>query len=338
MRLLQEIEIAGQRGHRRESAAKNLAQAEWSVTDAERLLRLEVTQVFYDLLATQEKIAVQRQLVATQEELLQAGLERFARGDISVLELDTLRLDRDRVRKDLLSRENERVLIEQRFRLLLGLGDGGSVVAAGLLLDLVVTQSERRGLLSLEALEACALESRPDLKATQSALETREAELRLAQARRIPNIAVGPLYKLDNEDQVIGGTITIPLPFYNRNQGEITAALANLDVARTESTARKLTVRQEVASAYARVRLTEEKFAPYGRTYLDNLTQSSVFTRKAYEAGEITIFEFSVAQDRIVQARSSYVDAILTYLQATAELDARVASCPAETRPEQSRP
>jgi cobalt-zinc-cadmium efflux system outer membrane protein len=179
---------------------------------------------------------------------------------------------------------------------------------------------------------------RPDLKAAHLILEGREAELRLAQARRIPNIAVGPLYKLDNEDQIIGGTITIPLPLFNRNQGEITTALANLEIARTELVARSLAVRQEVAAAYTRARLAEERLAPYEKTYLDNLTQSAAFTRKAYEAGEINIIEFSVAQDRLVQARSLYVDAILANLQIVAELEARAASCPTQTRPDKDRP
>ncbi|MBI3303362.1 MAG: TolC family protein [Deltaproteobacteria bacterium] len=327
VRLLQEIEIAGQRGYRREAAAKNLAQAEWSVADAERLLRLEVTQAFYDLLALQEKIAAQRQVLATQEALLQAGLTRFDRGDISVLELDTLRLDRDRAQNDLMSRENEKVLAETRLRLLLGLAEPTPLTASGALSAPAIDQGKDR-LLPLETLETCAFAQRPDLKVARLALETREAELRLAQARRIPNIALGPLYRLDNEDQVIGGTLVVPLPFFNRNQQEIATALANLGVSRTELAARERTIRQEVHAAYTRVQLAERRLAPYGKSYLDNLGQSAAFAQKAYEAGEITIFEFSVVLDRLVQTRFRYLDAVLAYLQATVELDARLSfSC-----------
>jgi outer membrane protein, heavy metal efflux system len=46
LNLMQELEIAGQRGHRYEAAEKNLAQANLSVEDAERLLRLEVTRAY----------------------------------------------------------------------------------------------------------------------------------------------------------------------------------------------------------------------------------------------------------------------------------------------------
>ena len=57
LHLMQELEIAGQRGHRYEAAEKNLAQANLSVEDAERLLRLEVTRAYYNLLAVQQAIA-----------------------------------------------------------------------------------------------------------------------------------------------------------------------------------------------------------------------------------------------------------------------------------------
>lgn len=266
--------------------------------------------------------AAQRQVLSTQDALLRAGRERFERGDISVLELDTLRLDRDRAQSDLLSREGEKVSTETQLRVLLGLAEEVPVVAVGNLLAPSLAQAERDKLPLREDLVTCALERRPDLQATHLNLEVREAELRLAQVRRIPNISLGPLYKLDNEDQVVGGAIAVPLPLFNRNEQEIATALANLAIARTELEARKRAVRQEIAAAHARVRLAEERIAPYGTVYVDNLQQSTTFTRKAYESGEMSIFEFSVTQDRLAQTRFRYLDAVLAYLQAAAELRA----------------
>jgi outer membrane protein TolC len=165
-------------------------------------------------------------------------------------------------------------------------------------------------------------------------LESREAELRLAQARRIPNIFVGPLYRLDNEDQVIGGSINIPLPPFNRNPEEIATAAANRDVAHTELQARRLATAQEVASAYARVTVAVAQLASYEPAYVDELARSRAFARKAYETGELNIFEFSATQDRVAQAHLLYLEAILAYVHARAELDARLAfgcSEPAES-------
>jgi len=324
VRLLQEIEIAGQRDHRREAAAKNLTQAEWEVADAERLLRLEVTRAFYDLLVLQEKIEVQRQVLSTQEALFQAGSTRFAREDISVLDVDTLRLDRDRAQSDLLSQEEEQVSKEQQMRLLLGMGEEAPLAVSGDLLGLSPEAGKTEQISPLAALEACAVAQRPDVKVARLSQETREAELRLAQARSVPNISVGPLYKLDNEDQVIGGAIVVPLPFFHRNQQELTTALTNREMSRTALTVRERTVKQEVAGAVARLRLATQRLAPYGKSSLDNITRSVELTQKAYEAGEITIFELSVALERLVQTRFRSLDALLRYLHARADLESRL--------------
>ena len=153
-------------------------------------------------------------------------------------------------------------------------------------------------------LQACALASRADLQAAQLAVEVREAELRLAQARRIPNISLGPRYKRDNNQNVVGGEIAIPLPFFNRNQEEITTALANQNISKTELEGRTLAVKQQIDSTYARLLLANETLGAYGNEYLGDLEKMLGLTRKAYESGEMTIFEFSVTRDRFTQARA----------------------------------
>ncbi len=323
--LLQEVEIAGQRRHRRQAAATNMAYAERVIADAERLLQLEVMRAFYELLAAQERIQAQQHIVQTREALLRVGRERFAREDISVLERDTLQLDTDHARTRLLSREQEHVLAEKRLLLLLGPGVENLLVAVGDLFSIPAQYSLPDPLPSRQELTACALEHRPDYQAVRLKVATREAELRLARANRIPNISLGPMYKLDDEDQVVGGALTIPLPLFNRNTHEITAAMANVEIARQELQARTIAVRHEVVAASARLQLAEQQRAVYGENYLDKLTQSEDFMHQAYAAGEVSIFEFSVALERLTQARSRGLDAALTALQASAELAAQLA-------------
>jgi cobalt-zinc-cadmium efflux system outer membrane protein len=324
LNLLQELEIAGQRGHRYEAAEKNLAQANLSVEDAERLLRLEVTRVFYNLLAVQQVIVDLKEVLATQETLLQAGQKRFEREDISILELNTLRLDRDQVRNELANKIRERVSVEKQLRLLLGFQEDRPLVAAGNLMDLLPTNS---AVPDRQNLQACVLATRPDLKAAKLTVEVREAELRLAQARRIPNISVGPRYKRDNNENLFGGEVAIPLPLFNRNQEEVATAFANRNVSKAELEGRLLAAKQEVDSAYTKVALGKERIEAYGKTYLGELEKMLALTRKAYERGEMTIFEFSITRDRFTQARFRSLDAALAYLEATAELETQAPGC-----------
>ena len=323
--LVQEFEIGGQRGYRSEAAAKNLVQAQFAITDAERLLRLEVTQAFYNLLALQQSLADLREVLATQEILLQTAEKRFAREDITVLELSTLRLDRDQVRNDLAGKMRERAMVENELRRLLGLDRDGALVAAGSLSSFLTRQS---GIVpDRQKVQACSLANRADLNAAKLAVEVRDAELRLAQARRIPNISLGPRYKRDSNQNVVGGEIGIPLPFYNRNQEEIATALANQNISKTELEGRTLSVKQQLEATYTKLALAIERMETYGRNYLGDLEKMLALSRKAYESGEMSIFEFSVARDRLTQARSRTLEAALAYMQALAELESHAPGC-----------
>ena len=323
--LLQEVEIAGQPGHRRQAAASHLSHTEWRIADAERLLRLEVMHVFYELMAVQERIQAHQDSLETRRALFQVGRERYAQEDISVLELDTLRLDTDEARTRLLASEQERVRAEKRLRLLLGLEGEKSLVAVGDLMKVSRLEALPDPLPSQAELTACALEHRPDYHAARLKVETREAELRLARANRMPNISLGPMYKLDNEDQVVGGALTIPLPLFNRNTHAITAAVAEVEMARQELKSRMLAVRHEVAAAYAHLELARQHRAAYETDHFDTLAQTGDFTRRAYEADEVSIFELSVALERLTQSRSRAVNTAVTVLQAQATLAARLA-------------
>jgi cobalt-zinc-cadmium efflux system outer membrane protein len=327
LNLLQELEIAGQRGYRYEAATKNLAQAQLSIEDAERLLRLEVTRVFYELLALQQTIADLNEVLAAQENLLEAGQKRFAGEDISILELNTLQLDRDQVRNELANKTRERVSMEKQLRLLLGFQEDSPLVAAGTLTDVL---SNPRGVVpDKQSLQACVSTNRPDLKAAKLIVEVREAELRLAQARRTPNIFLGPRYKRDTvaSEHLVGGEISIPIPFFNRNQEEVATALANRNVSKAELESRLLAAKQEVDSTYTKLALAKERIDVYGKIYLQDLDNMLVLSRKAYESGEMTIFEFSMTRDRFTQARGRALNAALVYLQTLAELEARAPGC-----------
>jgi cobalt-zinc-cadmium efflux system outer membrane protein len=325
LNLLQEFEIAGQRAYRNEAAAKNLAQAQLAVADAERLLGLEVTQAYYQLLAVQQLITGLNEVLTVQENLLDSGQKRFAREDISLLELNTLRLDRDQVRNELANKMRERVLIEKQLRQLTALQENGSLRVSGDLLDLLAKTS--RTLPDRQTVLACVMASRPDMKAAKLAVEVREAELRLAQARRIPNIAIGPRYKRDSNETLFGGEIAIPLPLFNRNQEEVATALANQNVSRAELEGRLLAAKQDIDAPYSKLAVAKETVASYGTSYLDELEKMLALTRKAYESGEMTIFEFSVTRDRFAQARARSLDAALAYIRAIAELEAQAPGC-----------
>jgi outer membrane protein, heavy metal efflux system len=193
-------------------------------------------------------------------------------------------------------------------------------VAAGNLTD--VSLNTRGVVPDKQNLQACASTNRPNLKAAKLIVEVHEAELRLAQARRIPNISLGPRCKRNTvaNEHLVGGEISIPIPFFNRNQEEVASALANRNVSKTELESRLLTAKQEVDSTYTKLVLAKERIDVYGKIYLRDLEKMLALSRKAYKSGEMTIFEFSMTRNRFTQARGQALDAALVYLQTLARI------------------
>ena len=73
--------------------------------------------------------------------------------------------------------------------------------------------------------------------------------------------------------------------------------------------------------------MAQETVDSYGKTYSEEIEKLVALTRKAYESGEMTIFEFSVRRDRFTQARARSLDAALAFIQALVELAAQAPGC-----------
>jgi len=332
LRLLQEIELSGQRHHRTEAAENYLEAAEWRFTETQRQLRLRVAHLFYDLLTLQEKIKIQKQRLAVHEDLFNAGQLRFQQEDISVLEIDTLRFDREQVRHDLLQTKAKKLVIEKALSSSIGLNEGAAFVVTGSLSTILAAQGMEISSPLVE-IETCALKHRPDLKAIQASLEGDNGAFQLALSQKVPNLSFGPLFKSDNQDTVIGASLIIPLPFFNRNQQEVTESRVNLDVKKIALDTKKREIRREVAATYRRLKLTRDRFDYYGKDYLARLKERMALPQKAYRAGEISIFEFSVAQGRLVDAQLRYFDILQTLLKESEDLNSQMGACdPTNTR------
>lgn len=90
---------------------------------------------------------------------------------------------------------------------------------------------------------------------------------------------------------------------------------------RHEAAAKNLIQAQVSVADADKLALAQQRIEDYGKSYLGDIEKMLGLTRKAYESGELSILEFSIARDRFAQARSRSFDAALAYLLATAEIE-----------------
>ena len=96
------------------------------------------------------------------------------------------------------------------------------------------------GVPSLEELNR-RLENNPELARWTTELEQRRAALKLEKSRAIPDLTAGLGYRRlsGSDDNALVGGISIPLPLFNRNQGNIREAEYRLARAGEEATRRR---------------------------------------------------------------------------------------------------
>jgi cobalt-zinc-cadmium efflux system outer membrane protein len=145
----------------------------------------------------------------------------------------------------------------------LGAAVGRPHLAAETLKDsLALSVRDRERVKTLEVIVAQS----PELMAAQAGIRRAEAALARAHAEPIPNVTIeaGTQYDYGTRDQIASIGISLPLPIYNRNEGNIVAAQSDLSRARREVDRVKLSLADRFASAYANYQKALQQVERYG--------------------------------------------------------------------------
>ncbi len=311
--LTQEFEIAGQPAYRREAAERNLEKVRFEVSDFARTLRFRVTENFLKLLNIKAKITQGERIIDLRTRLRDASKRRLELGDIPEVQHLLAEFELNRTESDLISlrREREETLLSLRQNLALEPESGVEILG-----DLNFTAQT----LSAAELVKAALERRPDLAALEREKRVAEAEESLNRAERIPNVKFGIFWERDDRDNIVGGKLSIPLPFFDRKQGEIREAQARKSQANINYLNSRQTIERSVQSAYQKFKLSEREISLYPAEARKRFDNSLELYLKAYQERLIDLPDLIVFQNQVVEARQKYIDSLTNYNLALAEL------------------
>ena len=312
--LTQELEIGGQPTYRREAAQRNFEKVKFEVGDFERLLRFRVTELFLRILSTRTKIQQAQQVVDLRNRLYEAAKTRLAAGDIPEVQLTSAEFELNRAKSDLIGLQRGYEELLYRLRTELFIEDDRDIELTGGLARVPALR------LSASEMLKTALEKRPDLAALERELKTAEAEERLTRAERIPNIRVGPFFERDDKDNIFGGRISIPLPVFDRKQGELREALARKTRANINYLNLRQSIEKSVRSAYSRFALSEKELSLYPDETLKRFDDSLELYQKAYQERQIDLPELILFLNQVIEARLKFLDTLTNYNLSLAEL------------------
>jgi cobalt-zinc-cadmium efflux system outer membrane protein len=162
------------------------------------------------------------------------------------------------------------------------------------------------------------------LKQAGVEVERNRLALERARAQVAPNVTVGGGFTQDRVDQTAGGTVSVEtaLPLWDRNQGNIRTAEANLVRAQAALSSTTLRLRRETAAAFADYEAGRQQLERLAAQVLPRLEQSLEAVRKGYQAGaaEFSFLDVLSAEQALFTARLTLAEARRNLWLAVAEL------------------
>src|SRR5581483_4223186 len=254
------------------------------------------------------------QTTVSLSQLIELGGKRAARNRVAEAEHDLARWDYETRRIDLLTGVTEAFLetlaSQEKLTLseeLLNIAQRSLETVAGTVRSGAVSAVEEgRARVALSQV-------RIEHEQRTRELEQRKATLSLARAKAIPDVTLsaGGRYYQDEQEGGVVALFSVPLPVFDRRQGEILAAERRLRGARLEQTSVAVTLRSELArthealsSAYRQAIELRDRTIPEASAVFEG-------ARNAYSRGLFRYLEVLDAQRTLFQLRADYVGALL---------------------------
>ena len=131
----------------------------------------------------------------------------------------------------------------------------------------------------------------------------------------------GGMREVEDTFHYFGGGFTVTLPVRNRNQGNIAAARAEAAAAERRRDLLDLTVRQEIAAAYAQQEGARRGVDLYERGVLQVARRNFETIRQAYQLGRGSLLDVIAEQRRYLEIEAGYTDALKQLYDAVAEVE-----------------
>ena len=310
------VDVPFERGRKRElrmqeaSLEKAIATAEFA--DAVRRLRLDVMLACIDVLEAKAKLQLARDNLNTFEQLVQVNQRRLTSGAIPPVELTRARVAMLQYRNN--ERAAEFAVMEARVKLMPLIGrsaDQPAIDVDGTLSATAAASPPR-----LDDLQALARRLRPDLSALRQQQARSEADLRLQIAQGKVDYTLGVAFERQRgvlgSGNAVGMFFSVPLPLFNRNQGEIARATVEQDKSATSIRALETDVSGEVTGAYQEFESARRVLRDIETDLLAPSRDARETTTYVYQAGATSLLD-------VLDAQRAFNDTMQTYYTAQAD-------------------
>lgn len=302
--LSQALELGGKRGARIAVASRGQDAAQLEVERRGNELRAEVVQAFFTAIRADTGLDLARQSQA----LAQRG-EQVAEGRVRAGKSSPVEVTRAQVQlaeTDLLVRRAE-TLKGNSYRDL-----ARTTGSSTLSFDRLEYRELSPGKSPSAAKIFTAINQSAELRLAQAQIEQRDAALGSERAQRIPDltVSIGSQYSREDRERVNVVGMSMPLPLFNRNQGNVLAAARRSDQARDLRNAVELRLRTQTQSALDRWATAMRDVESFDQVILPSAKSAVEAATRGFEMGKFGFLEVLDAQRTLIAARGQYLESL----------------------------
>jgi len=308
------FERGRKRQHRLQAAKDQTAVVRSLVTDNERQLVFNVSQQFVDVLLAESTLEFAQQDLDSFQKTVDISEERFRAGDMSEGDFLKIKLQLLQFQSDVSAAKLAKLQSLAALRQLLGFETVPDDYDVEGTLDYQPVHADLNGLKNVAAL------NRPDLRAAQQSVTAAESQFSLQKANGKMDIT--GTFNYSHTAGASSGSFfySMPLPIFNRNQGEIARAQYAITQAREQASETTQQVATDVATAFANLQTNDQIIQLYQGGYVDQAKQSRDISEYAYRKGAASLLDYLDSERTYRANQLAYRQALASYMLALEQM------------------
>jgi cobalt-zinc-cadmium efflux system outer membrane protein len=319
----QQIEIAGEPGHRLNAAEDQQRLREATVNEVRWSVHVEVHRLFVDILLVRERLRQAERFFAFSESMRNIAAKQVEAGESSPLILLVADSDLAQTREAVIEAQQAGESLNARLAAVIGWPEAALPTVQGSL-------PEVRQAPDVDTLLALMAEHHPSLRTRELAVVAGRSRLVLEDREAWPEPTVGLSYGHEPApgpgaaSDVWLLNLTFPIPIWRTNQEGRARAEAELLIADREREATATRLRGELHQAAIALNAAVQRVSVYETGVVLLLETNLSLLQRAYELGEADVHQVSQTHARLLTATGQYIDARVTYYETVATLEGLV--------------
>jgi cobalt-zinc-cadmium efflux system outer membrane protein len=310
----QAIELGGKRAARIAAAEQERSVATDDVSIKRAALRADVITAYMETLTAQERLILAQASVDLAHRATVITSHRVTAGKISPVEQTRSSVAEAAARLEQTQAQADLALAKRRL---------ATLMASPRSLDQTLQAPDPTFVqLPLLADLLARLDATPQLRRALSTVASRDAQVALERSQRIPDVTVTVGSQRDRQlgrTQAVFG-LSVPLPLFNRNQGNTLSALRRADQARDDVEAERLRVTGDLTDAYQRAEVASMQTTTLRDEVLPAAQNAYEAATTGFELGKFAFTDVLDAQRTLFQTKAQYLRALADRYRSIADV------------------